>query len=53
MTNQNSIIEVKKLSVYYGNGNKNKQVLFDVDFNVNKGEILGLIGESGAGKIND
>ena len=50
MTNQNSIIEVKKLSVYYGNGNKNKQVLFDVDFNVNKGEILGLIGESGAGK---
>lgn len=50
MTIQNLIIEVKKLNVYYSNDKKNRQVLFDVDFNVYNGEILGLIGESGAGK---
>lgn len=49
------VLEVKNLNVYYtlhGLFGKRveKQVLFDVNFKVNQGEILGLVGESGCGK---
>ena len=33
----------------FGKG-KYQQVLFDVDFNIRHGEIMGLVGESGTGK---
>ena len=47
--------EVKKLNAYYyGSGvlgkKIKKQVLYDVNFDVQQGEILGLVGESGCGK---
>lgn len=49
------VLEVKNLNAYYINHGlfdrkTCKQVLFDVNFNVYEGEILGLVGESGCGK---
>ncbi|NLH00444.1 MAG: ABC transporter ATP-binding protein [Clostridiales bacterium] len=49
------VLEVKNLNAYYINtgflGKKTKkQVLFDINFEVGQGEILGLVGESGCGK---
>lgn len=49
------VLEVKNLNAFYTThglfGKKiRKQVLFDVNFQVNQGEILGLVGESGCGK---
>ena len=41
-----SLIEVKNLNFSYGN----KKVLKDVNFNVGKGTIYGLVGSNGAGK---
>ena len=40
------IIEVKNLVKNYGD----KQILKNISFNINKGEIISIIGESGAGK---
>lgn len=40
------ILEVKGLSVTLGK----KNIIHDVNFSINGGEILGIIGESGAGK---
>ncbi|WP_333494562.1 ABC transporter ATP-binding protein [Kluyvera sp. CHPC 1.251] len=44
------MIEVKNLSLVFGEGEKRNQVLFDVNFHVKPGEIYGLVGESGSGK---
>lgn len=49
------VLEVKNLNAcYITHGfldrRTKKQVLFDVSFQVNQGEILGLVGESGCGK---
>ncbi len=40
------MLEVEQLSHHYGK----TQVLFDLNFSVNKGEIVGLLGPNGAGK---
>ena len=40
------MIEVKNLSKSYGS----TLVLKDINFNIKKGEIFGLVGHSGAGK---
>lgn len=45
-----SMIEVSQLNLTFGEGAKTNQVLFDVNFNVGRGEIFGLVGESGSGK---
>lgn len=51
------ILEVRQLNAYYKNNTKSifartskKQVLYDINFDVNEGEILGIVGESGCGK---
>lgn len=51
------ILEVRNLNVYYKSTSKSifgkaskKQVLFDINFDVNEGEIFGIVGESGCGK---
>ena len=56
------ILEVRNLNVYYKSTGRSgfsksifakpvkKQVLFDVSFDVKRGEILGIVGESGCGK---
>ena len=40
------MIEVKNLNVFYG---KN-EILKDISFSLNKGEIICILGENGAGK---
>lgn len=49
-----NILEVDSLNVYYKNKDKKSggltHVLHDVSFCMKKGEILGLVGESGCGK---
>lgn len=50
-----AVLEVKNLNAYYINNGfldrkTQKQVLFDINFKVSQGEILGLVGESGCGK---
>ncbi len=40
------MIRVEKISKEFGN----KQVLFDIEFEVTKGEVLGFLGPNGAGK---
>ena len=42
----NSLLEVKNVSKSFGENT----VLKDVNFSLNRGEILGLVGENGAGK---
>lgn len=42
-----NILEINSLNVYY---NKKQHVLKDISFSMKKGEILGLVGESGCGK---
>ena len=55
----NNILHVENLNVYYKNISKRlafkkinnrKQVVYDVSFDINKGEMVGLVGESGCGK---
>ena len=45
-----NMIEVRNLNLAFGEGEKRNQVLYDVDFAVQQGEIFGLVGESGSGK---
>ena len=44
------VISVKNLNHYFGNKNLRKQVLFDINLNINAGEIVILTGPSGSGK---
>ncbi|MFS0872981.1 methionine ABC transporter ATP-binding protein [Paenibacillus xylanilyticus] len=44
------MIELKGLTKTYGRGAKQTTALADLDLNVGKGEIFGVIGHSGAGK---
>ncbi len=46
----NSLLKVNGLTVVSDNNNGNKSILEDVSFELNPGEILSVIGESGAGK---
>ncbi|HAZ77912.1 MAG TPA: ABC transporter ATP-binding protein, partial [Enterobacteriaceae bacterium] len=41
------MIDVKNLNLSFGEGEKRNQVLYDVSFSVQPGEIYGLVGESG------
>ncbi len=44
-----NILEINNLNVYY---NKKHHVLKDISFSMKRGEILGLVGESGCGKTS-
>ncbi len=43
---QNPIVSLKNISLYYGK----RQILDDISFDINKGEILGMLGSNGVGK---
>lgn len=45
-----NIIEVKQLQTQFTRDNKKTVVLDNVSFHIKKGEVLGLVGESGCGK---
>lgn len=54
---QRPALQISHLDVFYKNRKKNiwgksgkKQALFDVSFDLEDGEVLGLVGESGCGK---
>lgn len=44
------ILEVKNLSVSFNTPDGELQILRDVSFSINKGEVLAIAGESGSGK---
>lgn len=44
------MIDVKNLSLSFGDDDRRSQVLFDVNLQVKQGEVFGLVGESGSGK---
>lgn len=46
----NSAITITKLNHYYGQGDLQKQVLFDINLEIKTGEIIILTGPSGSGK---
>jgi len=53
MGNNNSdevILKVEHLCMYFGKGNYVKKAVNDVSFDIKKGEVFGLVGESGCGK---
>ena len=44
------LLEVEKLNVVYGHGKDAVHAVKGVSFNIQAGEIFGLVGESGCGK---
>ena len=44
------LLKVDHLSMYFGRGAFQKKAVNDVSFEVRKGEVFGLVGESGCGK---
>ena len=44
--NQKSVVRLKKISLSFGK----RQILNDISFKVNSGQILGLLGPNGVGK---
>lgn len=50
-TKENDVIlKVEHLSMHFGKGKVVKKAVNDVSFDVKKGEVFGLVGESGCGK---
>src|SRR5690625_3870523 len=50
MENKKSILEVKNLSTSFIDGKETVQILKNVYFNVARGKLLAIVGESGCGK---
>ncbi len=50
MENQNVLLSVKNLKKYFTTKNGLLHAVDDISFDINKGETLGLVGESGCGK---
>jgi len=48
--NSKAVISVQKLDHYFGQGQLKKQVLFNINLQINTGEIIIMTGPSGSGK---
>jgi len=46
----NSKLQIKNLSVSFGNKKRKVDVIHDISFEIGENEILGVVGESGSGK---
>ena len=50
MSTQSSLVDVRDLSVAFGDDDDAERVVKNVSFNIGKGETVALVGESGSGK---
>lgn len=50
LTTKKPLLQVDQLSVGYDHQNEKVSILSNIDFTVEKGEIVGIVGESGCGK---
>lgn len=50
MSNENELLRVSNLEVVYTSRNETVHAVNGISFSLNKGETLGLVGETGAGK---
>ncbi len=50
VNNNDVILKVEHLSMFFGKGPAKKKAVNDVSFDVKRGEVFGLVGESGCGK---
>jgi ABC-type glutathione transport system ATPase component len=50
MSNQEPLLKVEHLCQYFKAGNFVTKAVDDVSFDIKKGEVFGLVGESGCGK---
>ena len=50
MDNNEVLLKVDHLCQYFKMGNKELKAVDDVSFEIKKGEVFGLVGESGCGK---
>jgi putative ABC transport system ATP-binding protein len=48
--NSESLIKIENLNFSFGQGNLQKQILFDINLQINRGEIVIMTGPSGGGK---
>lgn len=48
--NNQPVIKIKNLNHYFGQGELRKQVLFNIDLEIDRGEIILMTGPSGSGK---
>lgn len=45
-----NIIEVRRVNRFFGNGDSRVHVLKDIDFDIDRGDFVAVIGQSGSGK---
>ncbi len=50
VNDQDVLLKVEHLSMYFGKGESVLKAVDDVSFDIKKGEVFGLVGESGCGK---
>jgi len=48
--NKALLLNVKNLSISFGNTKNSVEAVHSISFHINRNEILGVVGESGSGK---